>query len=50
MINLEKFNWNQEHIITHRLSESVIAAAGIGKLDDSEIFVEHPEYKKYYVS
>ena len=50
MINLEKFDWNQEHIITHRLSESVIAAAGIGKLDDSEIFVEHPEYKKYYVS
>lgn len=50
MTNLEKFNWNQEHIITHRLSESVIAAAGIGKLDESEIFVEHPEYKKYYVS
>ena len=50
MTNLEKFDWNQEHIITHRLSESVIAAAGIGKLDDSEIFVEHPEYKKYYVS
>lgn len=50
MTNLKKFNWNQEHIITHRLPESVIAAAGIGKLDESEIFVEHPEYKKYYVS
>lgn len=48
MTNLLK--WNMEYITTHRLADIVLAAAGIEKKDKSEIFVEHPEYKDYYVS
>lgn len=42
--------WNLEYIAIHRLADSVLASAGIEKLDDTEIFVEHPEYESYYIS
>lgn len=47
---LDKFNWNKEYIITHTLDEDIIKRAGIKKLDDSEVFVQHPKYKDYYCS
>lgn len=47
---LNKFNWNKEYIITHTLDEDIIKRAGIKKLDDSEIFVQHPTCTDYYCS
>lgn len=45
-----KFKWNQEHIIQYRLADEVLTEAEIEKLEPSEIFIEHPTYKGYYVS
>ena len=46
----EKFIWNYERIIQHKLADEVLEEAGIEKLEPSEIFVEHPEAEGYYVS
>lgn len=46
----KKFKWNKEHILQHTLDEKVLEDAGIEKLDDAEVFIEHPISKKYYVS
>ena len=46
----EKFIWNYEKIIQHKLADEVLEEAGIEKLEPSEIFVEHPEAEGYYVS
>lgn len=46
----EKFIWNYERIIQHKLADEVLEEAGIEKLEPSEIFVEHPEHEGYYIS
>ncbi len=48
-MNRLNFKWNYDYIIQHRLDESVLENAGI-ELKPSEIFVEHPEHEKYYIS
>lgn len=45
-----KFKWNQEHIIQHKLADEVLKAAEIEKLEPTEIFVEHPTHEGYFVS
>jgi hypothetical protein len=50
MTELKNFKWNIDHIIQHRLSDEVLEQGNIEKLDDTEIFVEHPDHKDYYVS
>lgn len=47
---IKEFRWNTEYIIAHALDEDIIKRAGIKKLDESEIFVQHPKYKDYYCS
>lgn len=49
-MNKLNFTWNYDYIIQNRLDESVIKNAEIKKLEPAEIFVEHPEYKGYYIS
>jgi hypothetical protein len=49
--NLSKnFKWNLPHIIQNRLPEEILDQSNIEKLDDAELFVEHPNCKDYYVS
>lgn len=50
MTNIKNFKWNTEYIIAHALDEDIIKRAGIKKLDDSEIFVQHPTCTDYYCS
>jgi hypothetical protein len=50
MTGLKNFKWNIEHLIQHRLADDVLEKAEIEKLDNTEIFVEHPDHKGYYVS
>lgn len=55
---LDKFKWNREYILTHKLDDEVVQEAIKNKLDDAaeiksavnESFIEHPEYADYYVS
>ena len=42
--------FNTEKINQHKLEDSILAEGGIEKLHSSEIFVEHPSYKGYYIS
>lgn len=48
MIN--EFKWNLEYVLSHKMSEQTLKAAGIKKISPEEIFVQHPVYKDYYVS
>ena len=51
MTNIVKqFKWNNDWIIQHKLDDEVLEEIGIEKLDKNEIFVEHPEYRDYYIS
>ena len=50
MTMTEKFTWNYDYIIQNQLDDGILAGAGIDKLEQSEIFVEHPDHKGYYVS
>ena len=45
----ENFKWNYDYIIQNKLDDEVLTEAGI-ELEPSEVFVEHPEHEKYYVS
>lgn len=47
---VKQFKWNIDWIIQHRLPDEVLEEVGVEKLDSNEIFVEHPEFKDYYVS
>lgn len=56
---LDKFKWNKEYILSHKLDEEVVQEAINNKLEDEglnieleadEVFIEHPRYKGYYVS
>lgn len=49
--NLTKnFKWNKEYILQNTLDEKMLEDAGIEKLDDTEVFIEHPTSKQYYIS
>lgn len=52
---LDKFKWNREYIISHKLDDEVVEEAFKDEAPEikqvaDEVFVEHPRYKGYYVS
>ena len=56
---LDKFKWNKEYILSHKLDEEVVQEAINNKLEDKseevklaadEVFIEHPVDKDYYIS
>lgn len=47
---MTNFIWNCDYIAEHTLYNKIITDAGIKLIAEDEIFVEHQNYERYYVS
>lgn len=46
----KQFKYNWKYIVENMLDDETIAAAGVELLDETEIFVKHPDFNDYYGS
>lgn len=44
------FIWNSDYIAQHTLNNHIITDSGIKLLNEDEIFVEHQDFSKYFIS
>lgn len=44
------FIWNSDYIAQHTLNNHIITDSGIMLLNEDEIFVEHQDFSKYFIS
>lgn len=45
-----EFIWNSEYIAQHTLDNHIITDSGIKLLNEDEIFVEHQDFSRYFIS